>query len=386
MFRSYLLVCCSMLTPASHVIAAEPASTTAVPAKAVQPLSDESVRSILRNFVEKGEVKGVVVGILDPTGRRRFFSSGTSGDGALPLSANSQFEIGSINKTMTAAVLSELVRRKKVSLNDPISRYLPSMVRVPSHGGKVITLQQLATHTSGLPRQPEGYVPPDENNPYAAFSEKHLYEFMNRYELTRDPGQSVEYSNLGAGLLSHVLARAAGSRDFKTLVESRLLKPLGMTSTRYARTRAMTKGHGEGGAVVPHWDVDILSGAGGLNSSAQDMLAYVDANVGPPRSPLEQAIRLAHIASVKDASTGRVTGLAWDIRERNGRTVLAHGGGTAGYSSFIAIDPAQSMGVVVLTNSGGFRGADDIAFAIMRGTSQSTSTVKAGTSEPVRPD
>src|SRR5204862_3607331 len=106
------------------------------------------------------------------------------------------------------------------------STYLPADGKVPERGGKKITLQDLATHTSGLPRLPSNLAPKDPSDPYADYSVRQLYEFLSSYELPRDIGARYEYSNLGAGLLGHALARRAGM-DYEALVRARNTEPLG---------------------------------------------------------------------------------------------------------------------------------------------------------------
>jgi serine-type D-Ala-D-Ala carboxypeptidase/endopeptidase len=324
---------------------------------------DEAVREFVSPYIEKRQAKGIVVGLVEPDGSRRVLTFGEAGEGARPLAASSVFEIGSITKTFTGAVLADMVRRGQVKLDDPVGKYMPAGVRVPSLNGRQITLLDLATHTSGLPRLPIGYVSPDPSNPYAQFAAEHLYAFLNRHELAREPGAKFEYSNLGMGLLGHALARAAGADSFQTLVADRMLRPLGMSMTAYGRTAAlgpwMTKGHNQQGAVAPDFDVAVLAGGGGLNSNVTDLMTYLDANIGEPTSPLENAMRNAH-RGYHLPRPGVQVGLGWMSMTRGPLTLVGHNGGTAGYSTFVAFDPKTRAGVVVLANSGGFEYADKI--------------------------
>src|SRR5205823_14852796 len=139
--------------------------------------------------------------------------------------------IGSISKVFTSLLLSDMVQRGEVALTDPIAKYLPAGVKVPERGGRSITLVDLSTHTSGLPRLPSNLNPKDQSNPYADYSVEQLYQFLSSYTLPRDIGAMYEYSNLGGGLLGHVLARRAGT-DYETLMVSRIAGPLNMSSTR----------------------------------------------------------------------------------------------------------------------------------------------------------
>ena len=159
--------------------------------------------------------------------------------------------------------------------------------------------------------------------------------------------------------------RAAKARDFPSLVTERILKPLRMTATHYGLDPKLVPGYDRGGRPTKPWTVSVLAGAGGLNSSARDMLAYIDANVGPARSPIEVSMRLAHQPNSLGYGASRVSGLGWGIRQKDGRTILHHSGGTGGYRAFIAMEPAASRGVIVMTNRSQFAGADNIAIDLM---------------------
>ena len=122
-----------------------------------------------------------------------------------------------------------------VKLDDPVKNYLPSGVNVPERNGKQITLLDLATHTSGLPRMPGNFTPRDASNPYADYTVAKLYGFLSGYQLTREIGAKFEYSNLGLGLLGQALTQRAGM-DYEALVRDRIAGPLRLESTRVVLT------------------------------------------------------------------------------------------------------------------------------------------------------
>src|SRR5690242_12137154 len=157
-------------------------------AAAVDPriaLSDSAIRAIIRDRVDSKRSSGLAVGILDPDGRTRVFAYGASGTNR-PIDANSVFEIGSITKTFTATTLADMVVQGEVKLDDPVSKYLPSSAHVPSRNGREITLADLATQSSGLPRMPSNFAPKDQSNPYADYTEQQAIDFVSSYQLTRD--------------------------------------------------------------------------------------------------------------------------------------------------------------------------------------------------------
>lgn len=328
--------------------------------------SNEDLTLMLRYLVEDGETPGIVLGVLEADGTRRIVSYGSGGPNARPLGPRSVFEIGSITKTFTGTLLADMAARGQLSLTDPVSKHLPKSVTVPSRGGKEITLLDLATHHSGLPRMPDNFAPRNPGNPYSDYSADQLYAFLTNHQLRRDPGAQYEYSNVGVGLLGHVLGRVGGA-SAQDLIQARILKPLGMNLTGFDITGELaqwnTAGHDTTGNVAPYWDVKTLAGAGGLRSNAEDMLTYIQANLGPADNDLERAMRATHQVQ-KSMNPRSAVGLNWSVNSDGGRTILSHGGGTAGYRTMIGFDPEKRVGFVMLTNSGGFN--DDIGMDFLR--------------------
>jgi len=282
--------------------------------------------------------------------------------GHVPDGPRSIFEIGSITKVFTSLLLADAVRRGEVALSDPVAKYLPPEVKMPERG-RAITLQDLATHTSGLPRMPDNFQPKDPANPYADYSTDQMYQFLSRYQLTRDPGATVEYSNFGAGLLGHVLARRAGL-DYETLVRTRVTGPLGMRHTAIALSPEMqarlAPGHSPALEPVPNWDLPTFAGAGALRSSTNDMLTFLAAALGYGSSPLDSAFATMLSIRPPPSSTAPDTALGWQIFKGKETEVIWHNGGTGGYRTWVGYEPRSRTGVVVLTNAGTAAGPDDI--------------------------
>lgn len=327
--------------------------------------SDQDLQTMLDYLVEDGATPGIVLGIIEPDGGTRILHAGTAGEGTPPLRRQTVFEIGSINKTLTGTILADMVARGEVKLDDPVQKYMPEGVRVPARNGREITLLDLATHRSGLPRLPDNFVPADTGNPYAQYSVQTVYDFLNGHTLRRDIGAQFEYSNLGVGLLGIALGRAANT-SIKTLIEQRILQPLGMRMTGYQREGELAawlaRGRHPSGRQAPHWDAsEAIAGAGGLRSNIDDMLLYLRAQLSPPDNGLGRAIRMTH--QVQHRFPEFAAGITWPIRAAGGRTIYAHSGGTGGFSTLMAFDPERRTGVVMLTNTGGFE--DDIASDFM---------------------
>ncbi len=326
--------------------------------------SDPEIRIILADRVGAENLGiGVVVGVVDARGRRVVsYGSLAKGD-KRPLDGDTTFEIGSMTKVFTSLVLMDMARKGEVSVTDPVSKYLPATVKVPERNGKKITLQDLATQSSGLPRLPNNLNPKDPSNPYADYSPEQLYAFLSAYELPRDIGSQFEYSNLGVGLLGHALSLRAGM-DYEAMVRARVLVPLGMNNTGVTLTPGMKArlavGHGAGLDPVPNWDLAALSGAGALRSTANDMLTFLAANLGYIKTPLAAA--MADEISIRRPAGAPNMQIAynWLIQTKDGNSIIWHNGGTGGYRTWMGFDPKSRAGVVVLSNLSSAEGADDI--------------------------
>ncbi len=291
---------------------------------------------------------GIVVGTIDH-GVVRTYLAGSAGN-ARALDEHTLFEIGSITKTFTATVLAEMALDGQVHLSDPVQRYLPTSVHVPSRDGKQITLRTLAEQRSGLPRMPNNFSKhTDPANPYAAYGVKRLYAFLNAYTLPRDPGAAFEYSNLGIGLLGHALARRS-HETYATMVRDDVWKPLGMSETRIAIGPAdlarFAVGHDDADLPVHSWEfTDAFAGAGAIRSDLHDMLLYLHAAMG--HGPLAAAMRFAQRPRAPVAAGYRI-GLVWWTDERD--HLIQHDGDTAGYHAMIMMNAARTRGVVIMSN------------------------------------
>jgi serine-type D-Ala-D-Ala carboxypeptidase/endopeptidase len=338
-------------------------SSTAV----AQHVSRDSLQRIVDTRVATRRSTGLIVGVITPTGERWVTSAGSERAGK-PVDAQTMFEIGSITKTFTATVLADMVNRGLVRLDEPVADLLPTGTRIPSRNGHVITLGNLSSQNSGLPRLPDNMAFADSTNPYADYTVAQMYAFLAGYQLTRDPGEKYEYSNLGVGLLGHALALKAG-KPYEDLVRERVLTPLGMNSTVIALTPAArahaADGHDADGHVVHWWDIPTLAGAGALRSNLDDMMKYLAAQLSPPDNAVGRAIALTHVPRFT-VSNSLQLGLNWHIIEFQGDTMIWHNGGTAGFRTMIGWNPHTHVGAVLLGNSG--QDNDDIVRHVVIGT------------------
>lgn len=324
-------------------------------ARAQAGITDDEIKSILHDRIDVAKKSvGIVVGLVDDKGVRVISYGKPNKNSEQTVDGDSVYEIGSVTKVFTATLLADMVERGEVSLTDPISKYLPKSVKTPTRDGKEITLLDLSTQTSGLPRLPGNFAPKDVQNPYADYSVEQMYAFLSSYALTRDIGSKYEYSNLGVGLLGHILALRAGT-DYETLVRTRICEPLKMDSTHVKLTPEMqtrlAAGHNPALLPVPNWDLPTLAGAGAIRSTVNDLLKFVAANLGLQKSPLLDAMQKAHQSRHETGILDLEIGLNWHILKKFDTVMVWHNGGTGGYHSFIGFDPKARKGVVVLSNA-----------------------------------
>ena len=328
--------------------------------------SDSAIRAIITVRVDAGRFAGVAIGVVGKDGARRTVAYGPNA-GVQPFDAGTVFEIGSITKTFTTAILADMVKRGEVSLSDPVAKLLPPGTVAPSRDGREITLLDLATQSSGLPSVPSNFAPKDRANPWADYSSQQLYDYLKSYQLTRGIGEKYEYSNVGMGLLGFALAQRAGM-SYEDLVTARVLTPLKMADTRITLTvalqRRLAPGHGPDGSVVKNWDLTTLAGAGAIRSTVNDMLTYIRANADSTSTPLGATLAMTHGERHAAGSPMVTIGLGWHrLRTPAGNWIVWHNGGTGGYRTFTGYSEKTGEGIVVLANSA--NGVDDLGFHLL---------------------
>jgi CubicO group peptidase (beta-lactamase class C family) len=299
------------------------------------------------------QAEGISIAEVRGDAPASYGAAGHLREGGPAVDETTLFEIGSITKVFTGILLADAVLKKKATLEDPISRHLPADLLAADSPLHAVTLLDLATHTSGLPRLPTnleaGSNPLD---PYAHFDEAKLLACLR--EMTKADITSkgeMNYSNLGVGLLGYLLERISG-KPYPELVKETIFAPLGMDSSFVQvspgdipashRDRLAT-GHA-GGKAVPAWHLATLAGAGGIVSSAHDMMLFARAHWSPdsPES-LREALSLASSPQRKGM------GLCWFISEAG----LSHDGGTGGFRSEFRLSPREKSATLQLMNSTG---------------------------------
>jgi CubicO group peptidase (beta-lactamase class C family) len=260
------------------------------------------------------------------------------------------FEIGSISKVFTSLLLAQTVIEGKAALTDPISKYLPADLTLDPKVAS-ITLEQLATHTSGLPRLPDNLGATDELDPYANFTPDRLDEFLRHYHPVWSPPQAVVYSNLGAGLLGHLLERIHG-KPYATLLAEHITGPLGLPDTVISLSREQQARFAtpySGRMPVKPWQMGALQGAGAIRSTAADLIKFGEALLAPD-SPIHPAWEFIRQARTSLGDSPKL-GLGIFVENRRGETIYLHDGGTGGFRGYFQLAPATRRVIVVLLNN-----------------------------------
>ena len=327
---------------------------------------ESSIMLLLNNVKRYLPDASIVVGIITPNGTQVYRYGNLSKANSTLVNGNTIFDIASITKVFTTTLLADMVKQGLVKLDDPIEKYLPATVKIPTYNRHKIILEDLATHTSGLPGFPAGWL---RNRTYTT---PQVYNFLSNTQLQSEPGSKANYSDFGMGLLGHILSIRAGV-PYAQLVKDRILSVLGMDSTGIAMNSTaitlsdalksrLAKGHIGGKEINLEFVPEEIQGAGALYSTANDLLKYLAANIGLIHTSINDIIQATHqirheypqapslhfsSASNKSLSTSYID-LGWIIDTNQGTEVIQHSGGIDGYSSFVGFNPTKQEGVVRL--------------------------------------
>lgn len=316
------------------------------------PALDAAIRERAETLVRDGKHVSLVIAVIEGKDSAVYgFGRARPGDKGVP-DADTVYEIGSVTKTMTGLLLADAVVAGKARLEQPVAELLPAYA-IPSFGGQNITLSQLATHFSGLPRLPANLAPAQPNNPYADYSTALLRAFLAGHALARAPGESYEYSNLGYGLLGTSLAEQS-QLSYEELLQARIFRPLGMASSSALTTLALrarlAPGHLADGKPASNWDFQAIAGAGAVRSSARDMVAYMQSYMRGTGQAQQLAVQPRQ-ALAGDGDGVRKAGLAWILDQVKGQPFAWHNGQTGGYASFAGYTLDGKRGVVILSST-----------------------------------
>lgn len=327
------------------------------------------IDQLAQPLIDRQQTPGIVVAVLDANRQRHIFSYGfTDSDKRIPISGDTLFAVGSLTKGFTAESAALLVAEGKLHWRDTLGQLTGD--RVPlSADARQITLQQLATHTAGLPRQMPTLHMLRKLTVYL-FSGAPFYDDLDDGEFldyladfSRPHRQQVVYSNLGYAILDYTLTQYSGQTP-QSIARQRIIAPLGMQHTGYQPQRLpgyalRARGHAGDqprfvirGEKVPDWQFKgDMVGAASLWSSANDLLSYLSAHLyGSGDAQLDQAFADAITVRFKQAEHDSPA-LAWLSNHLHGQNIIYQSGFIGGYASYIGMDLKHRTAIVVLQNS-----------------------------------
>ena len=372
-------VCATALAPlaafalvATVLVAGIPQARAGDP---VTPVIDRFRTEIPRLMAEQA-VPGIAVAVVD-RGRPVWVEGFGHLDGpdSLPVTTDTIFSVQSTSKTFTATAVMRAVQDGLVSLDEPITTYLPEFTvhsAFEAHPERRLTLRMLLAHTAGFTHE----APVGNNNAIDPGTFDEHVRSISETWLRFPVGTGYAYSNLGIDLAGYILERIRG-RPFAQLMDESLLAPLGMTGSTFdrERIRATTDralGHIYG-TTAPLVDVPMTA-AGGLYTSAADLARFlsfqIDGGSVAGRSLVDPSL-LEEMRTVPAPNAGAPAGYALGIARTRWRAeryqdLFSHGGGGFGFLSDLWFAPTIGIGVAILTNSSDHKLQGDLAISILR--------------------
>ncbi len=320
-----------------------------------QQAAAESVKSYLAEHPRAA----VTVGILDTKGSHVFgFGLLNKDNPKSKPNGKTIYQIGSITKVFTTTMLAEQVVLGHMKLSDPAQKYLPA-IKLPREENRQITLLDLATHHSGLPRLPQMLWfflagTGDGEDPYALLEWKNIRQMMPDVWLKYSIGTKYNYSNLAMGLLGQTIVNVTKSANYAALVAQQIAKPLGLADTCITldpnQLKRLAPAHLGSGKRTVAWKFGSLEGCGALYSTVNDLLIFAAANLGLQPTPLAKAMQLAQKPYSEPTWTDKPMGLGWHLMKYHGQSLVWHNGMTGGYSSMLILLPKEKMAVAMLSN------------------------------------
>lgn len=329
---------------------------------------NENVDDIVRHYMQQKQVSGISIAIIHQRSQPKFYSFGvTDALHRYPITPDTLFALGSLSKGITAEVIIELVDRGELHWNDTLATLLPPNVPL-SADAKRITLLQLVTHTSGLPRQDMdlpmfvkfmGYLRSGENF-YGNLDSDAVLDYLADFDAPAHP--TARYSNLGYALLGYILKHRF-HQDIETLAQRNMFQPLGMTSSSFTPQRLRgypwrALGHAGDqpkliprGQITPDWTFNNnMVAAASLYSNPRDLIRYLDAHLHDGAGASLNAA-FAQVNHGYEQHGNQSQNIAWVTDTYGDQQITYQVGYIGGYSSFIGFDKQNGNAIVVLQNA-----------------------------------
>ena len=333
---------------------------------AQEPIPLASVEARGTEIASQSGITGMVM-VIVRSQETRFFSYGETFPGSgHPPDEKSVVRLCSLTKVMTTDLLERLVLNGSLHLSDPLQQFAPAGVQVPVQtvrgaATSPVVIGNLATHTSGLPREVAAYPALTAHFTFPPYD--YRWRWLPHQKLLTPPGSAARYSNIAFDFLGDVLTRAAG-RSYEELFHQQIALPLEMHDTTLKPTAdecsRLLRGSEDEGSCT---DTEASAGSGGLYSTSADMARFVQSLLHLPGVPPQPAGYLAmyvnpgDLASIQGldhAGTPTGIGLGWlRIGEAGSPSmIIEKTGGGAGFTTYIALSPSRHTGIFVAATEG----------------------------------
>lgn len=362
----------------------------------ISAIASESLNAAVERYVgdvcERFQIPGVAIGVVKE-GRVIYLKGHGFRDRErkLPVTPETLFPLCSLTKAFTSFVVVQLVQEGKIGLDDPVVRYIPQLHLKDQQLTQKLTIRDLLTHQSGLPRHDllwystyyPGYIPPNQLQSAAAYlAQAGFLERLQHLEPTHALREKMIYNNWIYALLGLVIERVTGM-SWESAVQSRLLDRLNMPTTGFARGSESSNNYAlpyadrpalgskaqsqANGAVerIDLLDLSVVGASGGMHSTVAEMMPWCQLHLAKgkyqgvhmlDRNHFNELVSL-QVANIESTTIAQSVehclgyGLGWFVGDFRGERILFHGGSCAGFFNYFALLPDQNLGIVILSNS-----------------------------------
>ncbi|MCJ8270716.1 MAG: beta-lactamase family protein [Psychrosphaera sp.] len=325
-----------------------------------------SINQLSLDFLVNKDIRDLCVGIIKGNQTHSACFTHAQAKAAIAIDNSAIFEIGSITKTFTYATMHKVLNKHQIALDDKIAPYLPKDLTDKHPAIANITFKQLATHSSGLSKQPSGwnwttvasiFSANVLGNPYENLDKNFVFEYLETAELAPN---EAEYSNIGVGLLGLILSELEG-QSYSQMIQDNVFSPLNMQASTAGYPTNKDKivaGFGQFrtiGSVVltaesDRWTfTDVLAGAGAINSNLSDMMKFLGHSMASYQQPMYKDEN--NLVPIGENGQINLGWLMMPLNDEKTENVVFHNGATGGFRSFMGFDESSNTGVVILSNS-----------------------------------
>ena len=315
------------------------------------PQSFDSARASIQRRITDGQVPSIAIAVARKGSVLCEEGFGLADqERKIPATSDTIYSVASISKPFTATGLMTLVQKGQIDLDAPINKYLRgSQIRALVGDAKDATVKRVANHTSGLPLHGNFFYEDELLRPPP------IEQTIRRYGLLfTAPGEVWQYSNLGYGILGHVI-ELVSQKPYADFMENQVFRPLGLDHTsvgspiRAGRVYAVR--YGAENKIVPNFAVDHV-GASMIWSSVHDLVEFGIFHSKAHLGSQEAILSDASIDAMQTPGTGAAAhyGIGWNIGEAQGRKVIVHGGDMEGVGALLLILPSEELVVAAICN------------------------------------